>query len=313
MTDLWARLHELLELPPDLQARLLQSGVIILLLVVLRSAVLRIVTHRTTDVRTRYHWRKTSAYVAAVVATFLVGRTWFEGVGAIATYLGLVSAGLVVALRDLIVDIAGWVFIVSRRPFSVGDRIQLGEHAGDVIDQRIFQFTLLEIGNWVDADQSTGRIVHVPNGLVFTNAIANYTRGFQHLWNEIPVRLSFESNWEKAKEILKDIANRHAEPVTAGAEAGLREAARQFMIVYPTLTPTVYTSVREWGVLLTVRYLCPPRGRRASTEAVWESILREFAGHNDIEFAYPTQRFYDRAAEREAGEPMPATSTSLQR
>jgi small-conductance mechanosensitive channel len=95
-------------------------------------------------------------------------------------------------------NLAGWVFIVWRHPFRVGDRVQIGEHAGDVVDLRIFQFSLMEIRNWVEADQSTGKIIHIPNGIIFTSPLANYTHGFNYLWNEIPITITFESDWEKA-------------------------------------------------------------------------------------------------------------------
>ena len=75
---------------------------------------------------------------------------------------------------------------------------------------RLFQFSLLEIGNWVAADQSTGRVIHVPNGKVFGEALINYSKGFQYIWNEIPVRITFESDWQKAKGLLQEIADRHA-------------------------------------------------------------------------------------------------------
>jgi hypothetical protein len=58
--------------------------------------------------------------------------------------------------------------------FEIGDRVQIGTHRRDVVDIRIFQFTLLEIGNWVDADQSTGRILHIPNSWIFKQALSNY-------------------------------------------------------------------------------------------------------------------------------------------
>ena len=103
----------------------------------------------------------------------------------------------------------GWCFILIRQPFKVGDRIQIGKVAGDVIDIRFFNFQLNEIGNWVDADQSTGRIIHIPNGIVFTEPQANYTAGFQYIWNEIPVLVTFESDWKKAKQLLTDIVNHH--------------------------------------------------------------------------------------------------------
>ena len=92
-----------------------------------------------------------------------------------------------------------------KRPFEVGDRIQIGDQKGDVIDQRIFMFTVLEIGNWVDADQSTGRVIHIPNGKIFLETLASYTKGFEYIWNEIPVQVTFESDWRKAKNILESL------------------------------------------------------------------------------------------------------------
>jgi len=159
----------------------------------------------------------------------------------------------------------------------------------------------MEIGNWVDADQSTGRIIRIPNELIFTQALANYSRGFQFIWNEIPVMITFESNWEMAKEILLKIANKHAAHLSETAKKRVREASNNFMIHYSKLTPTVYTSVKESGVLLTIRYLCEPRSRRGSEETIWEDILNAFAACSDIDFAYPTQRFYDNIREGKPG------------
>ena len=69
------------------------------------------------------------------------------------------------------------------------------------------------------------------------------------------------------------------------------------MIFYTKLTPTVYTSVRESGVLLTIRYLSEPRRRRATEEVIWEEILQAFAECDDIDFAYPTTRLFNNAKE----------------
>jgi small-conductance mechanosensitive channel len=213
----------------------------------------------------------------------------------------LVSAGIAIALRDPLVNLAAWVFIVWRRPFTVGDRIEIGSNRGDVIDLRIFQFTLMEIGNWVDADQSTGRIIRIPNGKVFTEMLANYSKGFKYIWNEIPVLVTFESNWRKGKEILSEIGTRHAEHLTEKAAKRVKEASAQMMVFYATLTPAVYTSVKDSGVMLTIRYLCKPRERRGTEQAIWEDILTAFAQRDDIDFAYPTQRRVDNVREGKKG------------
>ena len=299
--ELTAAIQRNLQIDADTQEKLLVTIAILLVLWLTRLLVLFIVHRRSDDVRIRYRWKKTSQYVAVTVAFVVVGMIWIQGFRSLATYLGLLSAGLAIALRELVANLVGWAFILWRRPFEVGDRIQIGETAGDVIDLRIFQFTLLEIGNWVDADQSTGRVIHVNNGKVFTESVANFSKGFEHIWNEIAVLVTFESNWQKAKEILASIANRHDEEFSAAAEEKLREAARRFMIFYSTLTPTVYTSVKDCGVMLTIRYLCNPRRRRSSEQSMWEDILHAFADNDDIDFAYPTQRFYDNLTEGKPG------------
>jgi small-conductance mechanosensitive channel len=268
---------------------------------VVQRLVLALVYRRVHDVRARYRWRKTTTYFAVPIAILIIGRIWFAGFQSLATYLGLVSAGVAIALKDPLVNLAAWGFLIWRRPFDVGDRVEIGGHAGDVIDQRIFQFTLLEIGNWVDADQSTGRIIHVPNGKVFTETLANYSKGFNYIWNEIPVLITFESNWQKAKEILLGLAERHAAHLTKDVESDIKRVSERFMIFYTTLTPTVYTSVVDSGVLLTIRYLCAPRNRRGSSQALWEDVLRAFAASADIDLAYPTRRFYDNTIEGKPG------------
>ncbi|MGE5745112.1 MAG: mechanosensitive ion channel family protein, partial [Gemmatimonadota bacterium] len=229
-------------------------------------------------------------YLTLLVGLVLIGRIWVEGVGSLATFLGLFAAGLAVALKDLVANLAGWAFIVWSRPFDVGDRIQVGAYAGDVIDLHLFQFTLNEIGNWVDADQSSGRIVHVPNGTVLSQPVANYDKGFRYIWSEIPVTITFESNWKKAKGILESIAGRHAEQLTEQVEKDLLEASRRYLIAYTKLTPIVYVRVADHGIRLTLRYLIRARFRRGSENAIWQDVLDAFAVEPDIDFAYPTTR-----------------------
>jgi len=293
--------EQVTSLSPHTQRSVLISVLLVAVVMGARALALRIMRARIQDVRIRYRWRKTITYISVVVGFILVGRIWSEGIGELATFLGLLSAGLAIALKDPIVNLGGWLFIIWRRPFVVGDRIQMGDHAGDVIDQRIFQFIILEIGNWVAADQSTGRIIHVPNGLVFREPLANYTRGMQYIWNEIAVLVTFESDWKKAKQILDEIIQEHAREVVEEAERQMQKASRQFMIFYSTLTPTVYTDVRDSGVMLTMRYLTHPRRRRGTAQAIWEDVLTRFGEHDDIDFAYPTTRYYYNAAEGKPG------------
>ncbi len=160
------------------QGRVLISVLVIIILFVLRRALLAVVSRTVEDQTSRYKWAKTSAYTTSLIGLAVVIQIWFIALRSVSTFLGILSAGLAIALRDVVADFAGWLFILFRRPFDLGDRIQIGTHAGDVIDRRIFQFSIMEIGNWVSADQSTGRVIHIPNQRVFLEPLANYSAGF---------------------------------------------------------------------------------------------------------------------------------------
>ena len=135
-------------------------------------------------------------------------------------------------------------------------------------------------------------MIHVPNRKVFSEALANYSKGFQFIWNEIPVLITFESDWRKAKSILKEIIEKHEEGFRQDVERQLLRTAKEYLIYTPTTTPIIYTDVKDSGVLLTIRYLCRPRERRSTSEVLWEEVLAAFEQHEDIELAYPTTRFY---------------------
>ena len=284
-------------LSPEVQTKIFESLFVILVIIIIQRLIKRFLLRKISDIKIKYQWQKISLYIAVFLIILFLINTWLNIFGSVATFLGLISAGIAIALKDPLVNMVAWLFILIRQPFKVGDRIQIGDIAGDVIDIRLFQFSLNEIGNWVDAEQSTGRIIHIPNGKVFTDAQSNYTAGFEYIWHEIPVLLTFESNWKKAKKILTEVVTDHGVKLSQEAEKQIKAAARTFLIFYNKLTPIVYTTVKDSGVLLTLRYMCNPRERRSMEEKMWEDILNKFAECDDIDFAYPTQRFYNNATE----------------
>ena len=292
MENISTWLHTYLGIDPAAQHKLFISVLIVAVLWLVHRVLHASVTARINDRERRYQWQKALGYTFTTLGVLIVSLVWIEGVQYAATYLGLVSAGIAIALKDPITNIIAWGFILWRKPFEVGDRIEIGPYAGDVVDQRIFQFSMMEIGNWVDSDQSTGRVLHIPNGMIFTSGVANYTHGPDYIWNEIPVLITFESNWEKAKSLLQEIADTHDVSHNEDAAREFEAATRKFLLKYNKLTPIVYTNVLDSGVLLTIRYLCKPRQRRGTTQTFWEEILRAFAKHSDIDLAYPTTRFY---------------------
>lgn len=288
---------EFFQSSPVVTSQILKTLVVIFILWIIRSLTLRVVHKNVESKRTTYKWRKNLTYISAFIGVILIAQIWFSALGDLSTYFGLLSAGLAIALKDPVTDLAAWLFIIWRKPFDVGDRIELGKSKGDVIDIRPFKFTILEIGNWVDADQSTGRVIHIPNHTVFTEQLANYTSDFQFIWNEIGIMVTFESDWKKAKEILSTIAEEESKDFIEQAKEQIKRAAKSYLIEYRYLTPIVYTNVKDSGVMLSIRYLTDPRRRRGSAQAIWERALDEFSQSDSIDLAYPTIRVFNNPRE----------------
>jgi small-conductance mechanosensitive channel len=278
--------------PEQWQIRLLVTLGVVVVAFIVRLVILRVVRRHIDDTEIWYRTQKVSSYAGTLLVVLVATMIWFR-VSNIGAWIGVVSAGIAIALAEILRNFAGWGYILFRRPFKIGDRIEIDGQAGDVVDVRSQRFSILEIKNWVDADQSTGRIIQIPNGLLFSKPLANYTEGFPYLWHEIPMLVTFESDWKRAEELMQEALSEHA-PSMASEEArrAIRDAATEYRIRYTHLTPTTYVAVRDRGVMITGRAIIPVRSRRHVDTTIWRSLLDKLDAEPAVEIAYPTVRTY---------------------
>ncbi len=151
-------------------ARLYVTIAIVAAAIVARFIILRLVRRRVDDPEIWYRAQKLSSYAGTVIVLVAIAFIWLR-VSNFGAWIGLASAGIAIALSDVLRNFAGWGYILLRRPFKIGDRIEINGQAGDVVDVRAQRFSIIEIRNWVDADQSTGRLVHILNGSLFSSPI----------------------------------------------------------------------------------------------------------------------------------------------
>jgi len=140
----------------------------------------------------------------------------------------------------------------------------------------------------VDDDQSTGRLVNVPNSAVFKQENFNYDRGFEYIWNEIRVLVTFESDWKRAKEIMLGHAHKVVEGKEEIVKKKIKAMSSPYMIHYGELTPIVYSKIKDSGVELTLRYLTEAKKRRATQDVLSQEILDDFEKEEKVNFAYTT-------------------------
>jgi len=280
-----------------LHDKLFDSALAFAFFVMLHWALVRIFRQFPHEKQNKFFWRKAATYFSVSVLIILLGFVWLPGFHSLSTFIGLLSAGLAIALKDPITNIAGWLFILVRKPFETGDRVQVGNHAGDVIDIDIFQFTLLESGTTgVSKDIRTGRLIKISNNAVFTEPQINYTAGwFEYIWNTIEVCVTFESNWKKAMIILEEIVTAEGEDASRKAKENMAKASERYLVLDMGLGPRVLAAIGNNGVVLTAVYLCDPRSRRFSSSKVSEQLLEKYSEEDDIAFAYNTERSFSTA------------------
>jgi len=244
--------------------KLLQTGLIIFIGYLSIFVLVRIINHRIKDLKVRHLTRRNVVYILNILIVLYIVFLWVQNISAITVFLSVISAGVVFALQDTILSMAGWFLILVRRPFEVGDRVELGAVKGDVMDIRLFQTSLLEIGNWVGADQS--------------------------IWNEIKLLVTFESDWKRAEEIMMQHGTEQAEGMEKVVKGKIIDMTKRYVIRYEKLTPIVYVDIKDSGVELTLRYLTEAKKRRTTQDALCRTILDDFEKEERVDFAYPTYR-----------------------
>ncbi|GAB6100383.1 mechanosensitive ion channel [Halanaerocella petrolearia] len=259
----------------------------------------RLVNKQIDNLKRRHQVRRSIYYITFILNIIIILVIWIRRTVNLTTYLGFLSAGVTLALHQVLLNIAAWILMVVKRPFSLGDRIEWGQIQGDVIDIGVFYTTMLEVGNRIEAEQSTGRLVQMPNSNLFKKSIFNYTKGFGCFWNETQVLVTFESDWEQAQEIMLNIINEEKEEgIEERAKCRVQKMSRNYMIKYGAFTPTSYVKIKDSGVQITLRYLTSVRKRRVIEDRVYKRILEEFKQELDIELAYPTKRIYRKVQKR---------------
>jgi small-conductance mechanosensitive channel len=221
----------------------------------------------------RYRVRKFVVFAGYIVVIVFVTILFEDRLGRVSFALGVAGAGLVVALQDVIASFAGWFAIGCSRLYTVGDRIQIGETKGDVIDITITRTTLVETGNWVSSDLYNGRVVRIPNSAALKGVIFNYSQGFRFVWDEIKVSLITESDHLFAREMLLRIGKETVADYLIEAENTWKHVTDNFRIENLSLEPTVSLIVSGGSLEFTLSYVVDYTNRTAVKDHLFSKIV----------------------------------------
>lgn len=245
------------------------------------------VTRVESHARARSMWKLITYAVWILVLSVIV----FSVIGEtrdIVLYIGLIGAALTFVMQQPLLNIVGWALISYRRVYRIGDRVSIGGSRGYVLDVTTMYTELREFGEWMRGDTFTGRIVTVPNSLVLSSPIFNYTKDFPFVWDEIVNLVTYESDIEVAKKYMLESTKK---VVGSLMEQNYERYKRRIEIrdLHQLLLrePEIRMELADSGVNVYVLYFCPVEQRRKIKSEITEMIWEKFMADPSVGIAYP--------------------------
>jgi small-conductance mechanosensitive channel len=274
---------------------LLAIGVVIVCVTVLRLVDVYLIG-RVRNAVYQYNLKRVSRLVLWLVIAFFVLTIFFQNWYTAVVSFGLISLILGFALQTPITSFIGWIYILVREPYRVGDRIKIGTATGDVIDVDYLDTTLWEFGgDLLSTEHPSGRIIKFPNSIVLSSPVYNYTWPlFPYIWNEIKFQIAYNADLEFVAATMKEVAEQEV-----GEEMMKQVAAFREILAH---TPVNQLEVQERPVVLfrvsdntwleaIVRYLVHPKeAGRVKTRLIKELLHRLNSEPDRVKFPHDSAR-----------------------
>ncbi len=202
--------------------------------------------------------------------------------------LGILGASLAIASQEMVGSFAAGLNIWVGHIYRFGDRVRVGDVVGDVMDISLTRTTVMEVGEWVKADQYTGRVVTVANRQVWVNSVYNFTQHWGYLWDEITLPITYESDWQRATELMLEHGQTYTAELQADAEAKLNRMIDRYPLKDTKVEPTLYLAMTDNWIEMTLRFVVDAQERRKVKGQLHQDLLQHFQAEENISVASMT-------------------------
>ena len=228
--------------------------------------------------KTRFMFHQGVDIIMNIFCVIIIFLIWYPYLKNIMTVISFISAGITIAIRDIILNLFAGIYIKTKKPFKLEDRISIDGVTGDVILINNLSFKVLEVSDKSNGEQSSGLIINIPNSYIFSHTLKNYNLAFKYVWDEVTIRIKIDSNLEKnKKEILEIInSNETVKEIPKKMKKELKQATVDYRIYYNHLDPIIYTKVNENYIELNLRFLTHPKKTRIIEDYLWTNILKKY-------------------------------------
>lgn len=241
-----------------------------------KAILAKITIKAVNDPRKKYNTNRRIQITLGIIFTIVIMWIWEAYITQFITLISFITAGVTIALKEVIANFFGGIYIKIAKPFELEDRIEIKGVKGDIVNINMMSFEILEIGDRVNSEQSTGRIVHIPNLVIFTDPVKNYVKAFKYIWDEFTVKIPADSDIDNVKEILYRIMNSNEliKSIPKKMEDQIEDASLEYRLYFNNFRPIVYSELEDNHINLYMRYLVHPKQTRIVQNEITEEIIK---------------------------------------
>jgi small-conductance mechanosensitive channel len=243
---------------------------------------------RQSNYKVRYYYSKTASMLYLTVILISVLIIWVDDIQALLLGFGLIAAAFTISIQDVARNFVGGIAIFFNRIYGVGDRIEVMDKRGDVIDIGLLYTTLLEIGDWVGGDQPTGRLSIIPNGYVLGNTVNNYTRDFGFIWDEMTIPVTYDSDWREAISLILAAVRGETIDIIEQSEKAMPFMEQRYFFSGRSTDPAVFVRLTDNWIELSARFVTSPMKRRIVRNGISQRILKGVEESEKVKIASQT-------------------------
>lgn len=253
------------------------SIIVILVGKIIYRILIKIYSNDKHKARDIFKFSQRINVIINIVLIFIIFVIWEGYLSNIVTIISFISAGATIALREVILNFFAGIYIKAAKPFVVEDRIEVGNVKGDIVLISSLSFKVLEIGDRVNGEQSSGIIVNIPNSFIFSNSLKNYTTVFKYIWSELCINIPLDADVNATKKVLYKIINSNniIKEIPKKMDKAIDAASTNYRIYYNNLKPIIYTSFVDNHIELCIRFLVHPKKERNVIDDLWIKIIKE--------------------------------------
>ncbi len=278
MADIWTSILQNIEYYADI----FQWFGVIILAIIIFSIISSVIKKRLLNkVKTKKQASNVTTFIDLlrflfVIFLVIIAVTSYYGRwGEVGFIAGLLTVALGWALQRPISGVVAWLILVTRRPFIIGDRVIFSNIKGDITNITLTHIYLDEVGGTIEGEEKSGRTVMIPTSLIFEQEIINYTHHDDYILDEVTAAITYESNLEKAEEIMLSSVN---------------NIMNSYWEDFPKRIPKEPHNrllFKDSGIDVTLRYYTIATKRNEISTKIRRDIFNQIRKSKDVEIAYP--------------------------